>query len=280
MALSRGQARALLCAQSVISTPRSLLLVSLACACGASPGVEAELLDAADASSGVEVDLAKLTAFLGPDQDAVVSDPPSSCVTRVAASTNTPAAGQNDYHFAQCLLTGIGVVSVDVRLAYAITGPALHLDLTASSALTIDRTTVASWSASADVTESANVTTVVWQSLASGTTAVRQTPRGFSDDASATLKWSAGSTCLDVDGQIAITFEASDGSQLSYSSTLSSFVACAPPAGSAACPEDGSEVRADLGTGRFIRLRYGANDAASYTNEKGQTFAFVPSCAQ
>jgi len=252
--------------------PAAVLLV--ACG-GASPGVDVELLDAADASGSVDSDLAQLTAlFVEGSPIEVATALPAGCAAATSSSSNTPTSGQVLYHFAQCALPGLGVVSGDVQLGYDVTGPTLHLDVQAS-ALQVDRATVASWNASADVTAAGTARTMVWQSVASGTTIARQTTRAFHDDANATLKWSVGASCLDLDGQVGSTFDASDGSQLSFSSTLSSFVAC-----ETACPQSGSEVRAELVSGNFVRLQYAADGLASYTNEKGQTFDFVPACAQ
>ncbi len=255
---------------SLLPRVRLIHLSFILVACSGSNGVDDELLAVADSSSDIDSDLSKLTALFVTEPVGVATTLPFGCALASADQANTPNDGQVHYSFTSCALPGIGPVGGAVNVVYTVTGPTLHLDVQASG-LDVDRASMSSWSASADVTASGSDRNMVWQSQASGTAQVRQTPRTFTVNGSATLKWSAGSTCLDVDGQANNTFQASDGSPLSFATALSSFVACG-----SVCPESGSEVRADLQSGNYVRLQYGQN---IYTNEKGQTFGFVPACA-
>ncbi len=243
--------------------------------CSGAPSLDEELLDVADASSGIDSDLAMLTSLLVTDSVGVAQSLSFLGCSASASpqAANTPTSGEMGYSFASCLVGGVGVVNGELHLIYTITGPTLHLDVQASG-LTVDRAALASWSASADVTASNNDRSMVWQSQASGTATVHQSSRSFTDSGSATLKWNTTSpSCVDLDGQANDTFQASDGASLAFVTALSSYQAC----GSSLCPASGSQVRADLQSGNFVRLQYGED---VYTNEKGQTFSFVPVCAQ
>lgn len=220
----------------------------------------------AEAAATVEASLAKLaTSFIGGDATGAMTIAPASdaCVTS-SAEPPQQTSGTTTYHFASC-----HGVTGDVTVAWSTEGPTFHADVSASN-LVLAGTNVASWSASADVTASGSRRTMIWQSSASGSIDARGAVRAFSRDVDATISWTLGDTCVDVDGQAS---GAMDVFHLATRTT--SFVAC-----DTACPSPGSALRADDvdHPGVFVRVLYGQG-TATYTNERSETFDFVPACA-
>ncbi len=245
------------------ATSAAALMMIVACG-GSEPPA---LVTNAEASAEVEASLAKLaTSFIAGDESgAITIAPPSdACVGATVAQPSQPSSGTTTYHFTAC-----HGVTGDVTVAWAIEGPTFHADVLASN-LVVDLTNVTSWHASADVTASGAQRTMIWQSSETGTTAARGSVRAFSRDIDATISWTLGASCVDVDGQ---ANGAMDAFHLATRTT--SFVAC-----DGACPNAGSELRADDidHPGVFVSVLYGQG-TATYTNERGESFAFVPSCA-
>jgi hypothetical protein len=233
-------------------------------ACGGSE--PPALVTNAEASAEVEASLAKLaTSFIAGDATGAmtIASPSDACITATIESSQS-TSGTTTYHYASC-----HGVTGDVTVAWATEGPTFHAEVSASS-LVVDGANVASWTASADVTASGAQRTMVWQSSSSGTIAARGSLRAFTRDSDATLSWTLGASCVNVDGQAS---GAIDVYHLSTRTT--SFVAC-----DGACPSAGSALRADDvdHPGVFVRVLYGEG-SATYTNESGESFTFVPACA-
>ena len=229
-----------------------------ACSGSSEPPIVAD----AEASATVEASLAKLaTSFVGGDATGammIAAPNADGCVTATVASTSTT------YHYANC-----DGVTGDVNVAWSISGPTFHADVSASS-LVVGTVSLTSWSASADVTASGAQRTMVWQSSASGDVVVRGASRAFSRDVDATLAWTVGASCVDVEGQATGAIDA-----FHLATRTTSFVAC-----DGACPNAGSVLRADDvdHPGVFVRVLYGTG-TASYVNERGEGSSFVPACA-
>lgn len=242
----------------MIRASRCAALVVLAACSGAS---EPPIVTDAEASAAIETSLANLaTRFVGGDATGAmaIASPSEGCVTSAASSASTT------YHYADC-----DGVTGDVNVAWSVSGPTFHLDVTASS-LVVGRVSISSWTASADVTASGAQRTMIWQSTASGSVAMRGAARAFSRDVDATISWTVGESCVDVEGQASGTIDA-----LHLATRTTSFVAC-----DGACPNSGSELRADDvdHPGVFVRVLYGAG-TATYVNERGESSTFVPACA-
>jgi len=247
----------------------SIVLACVAC----SPAVpDQELLDDGEGSSSVESTLGKLAAtFVAGDSSGnmEIAPPNASCVTTTVQEQTTV------YHFTACDGPyGLAQVTGDVTVAWTNASPTFHIDVSASN-LVIGNVTLASWTASADVTAQGAQRTMIWQSTASGAVTIRSSSRAFSRTVDATSTWTIGDACIDIDGQAQGTIEKSDGDLLHVNTRASSFVACV-----GSCPNSGSELRADDidDPGVFVQVLYGSN-AATYTNDRGQTYTFVPECA-
>ncbi len=240
----------------------AVALMTIACG-GSDPP---PIVTNAEASASVEASLAKLaTTFVGGDGSGAMTIAPASdaCVT-ASAEPPQQTSGTTTYHFASC-----HGVAGDVTVAWSTEGPTFHADVSASN-LVVDGASVTTWTASADVTASGSRRTMVWESSASGSIDVRGAVRAFSRDVAATISGTLGDTCVDVDGQAS---GAVDVYHLETRTT--SFVAC-----DTACPSPGSALRADDvdHPGVFVRVLYGQG-SATYTNERNETFDFVPACA-
>lgn len=100
---------------------------------------------------------------------------------------------------------------------------------------------------------------------------LRGSMRTFSRVVDATLSWTVGAPCVDVDGEASGSVDA-----FNLSTHTTSFVACA-----SGCPSAGSVVRADDidHPGVFVRVLYGSGETATYTNAQNESFSFTPACA-
>ncbi len=242
----------------MIRATRSAALVILAACSGAS---EPPIVADAEGSATVEANLAKLaTSFVAGDATGamMIAAPNADCVTATVASASTT------YHYSNC-----DGITGDVNVAWSMTSPTFHADVSASS-LVVGTVSLTSWNATADVTASGAQRTMVWQSSAAGNVVVRGVARSFSRDVDATVSWTVGASCVDVEGQASGAIDA-----FHLATRTTSFVACDD-----ACPNAGSVLRADDvdHPGVFVRVLYGTG-TASYVNERGEGSSFVPACA-
>ncbi len=248
------------------------LFGALVCACS-SAAPDEELLEDAQGSSAVESTLGKVAATFvagDPAGNMSIAPPTNACVTVASA------AALSIYHFANCDGPyGLAKVNGDVAVSWASTSPTFHIEVSSSN-LRVGNATISSWTATADVTASGSERTMIWQSSASGTVLVHQSARAFVRTIDATSTWTLGDSCIDIEGAAQGSIEKSNGAILHVNTRASAFVACAE-----SCPNSGSELRADDidDPGVYVQVLYGSNNA-TYTNDRGQTYAFVPSCAQ
>lgn len=250
---------------------RSGLIALLFVACSPAPP-DQELLDDAEASSEIESTLGKVAAIFvagDPSGQIEIATPSESCVTTTIAPQTTT------FHFASCTGPyGLTAMTGDVRVDWIDSSPTFHVDITSSN-LTIGSVAITSWTASGDVTSQGAARTMIWQSTVSGTVDVHGSSRAFARTIDATSTWTIGAPCIDIDGQAQGTIQASSDVDRHVATRSSSFVACGT------CPNNGSELRADDidHPGTFVQVTYGST-GATYTNDRGQTFTFVPRCAQ
>lgn len=248
----------------------AIVLICVACS-PATP--DEELLDDAEASSAIESTLGKVAAtFVGGDATGKmqIASGNGQCLTTTVSPTETI------YHFAQCSGPyGLTAVSGDVTVDWVDSAPTFHIDVSSSN-LTFGGVSITTWTASADVTAEGAARTMIWQSSASGTVKVHGLARAFERTVDATSTWNIGAECIDIDGEAHGSIQTSSGDTLHVDTRASSFVACV-----SSCPSSGSELRGDDvdHPGVFVQVTYGSS-AATYTNDRGQTFTFVPSCAQ
>ncbi len=246
---------------------RSGLIALLFVACSPAPP-DQELLDDAEASSAIESTLGKVAAIFvagDPSGKIEIASPSASCVTTDVAPQRTT------FHFASCAGPyGLAAMTGDVQVDWIDSSPTFHVDITSSN-LAMGGVAMTSWTASGDVTSQGAARTMIWQSNASGTIDVHGSSRSFQRTVDATSTWTLGTACIDIDGQAHGTIDTSH-----VDTRASSFVACA-----SSCPNSGSELRADDidHPGTFVQVTYGSTNA-SYTNDRGQTFTFVPRCAE
>ena len=246
------------------------LFGALICACSSS-APDQELLEDGQGSSAVESTLGKVAAtFVAGDPSGNMSIAPStsSCVSVATA------AALSVYHFTNCDGPyGLAKINGDVAVSWTSSNPTFHIEVSSSN-LRVGNATISSWNASADVTASGAARTMVWQSTASGTIVVHESARAFVRTVDATSTWTVGDSCIDIEGQAQGTIEKSNGTILHVNTRSSAFVACGE-----SCPNSGSELRADDvdDPGVYVQVVYGSSNA-TYTNDRGQTFTFVPSC--
>lgn len=192
----------------------------------------------------------------------------------VGAITN---ANATTLRFAGCAAPNGIAGTVDGELVVAKTwdGSVLHVEVS-SSQLDVGAVHVTQWTATGDVTVSNGVRTMIWQSHSEGTMISGGVTRSFVRDVSPTTVKSSDvpQACVSVDGTSTGTF-VTDGVATTVGVSLVSYRRCGSK-----CPDAGSQVRRYVDDRQRIEVSYLGGDRATYTNQQGQTFPFVPACAR
>jgi hypothetical protein len=179
---------------------------------------------------------------------------PAGCVVEGSTSGTDSAT----YTFNDC--TGpFGLVHISgvVDVTWSVTGPGAVTLNFSSSDLEINRATLSSWAATANVTANGDSRTMVWSAHLSGTTGGG---RPFVRTNDKTLTWTAGGSCLSISGTSTGTVTGLD-----LQTTITSYSVCA-----GACPAAGSEVHVeDLTTSESVDLKFLGGAEAQFTGVNG-----------
>lgn len=144
---------------------------------------------------------------------------------------------------------------------------ATELDLVfTSSNFKVNQATISSWTANARVTSQGEKRTMDWSAQLEGTTGGG---RAFTRSNDKTIQWTAGASCLTINGTSTGTVTGLD-----LKTTVTSYSRCEN-----ACPAAGSDITIeDLTTGATVDLEYLGGSEAQFTSVRGATTDFAVAC--
>jgi hypothetical protein len=257
---------------AVLSLASAVAVAAGGCA-GKGALESAELAAYGDDSIQTESNLDSVTqSFVGGSGAQIVVEPtaggffqPSGCLVEDI----TPSSDKATYTFNDCTgpwglvhLTGV----VDATWTQT-SDSELDLVLT-SSDFKINAATITTWSAHADVTAHGEARTMTWSASLAGTTGGG---RPFTRQNDKTLSWTAGGSCLSINGTSTGTITGLD-----LETKLEGYSRCV-----GACPASGSEVTIeDVTTGATVDLKYLSAGQAQFTSTRGAVTDFAVACGQ